>query len=138
MSHSLLNVTIRTPRESIVEEQFSSMRVPTGTGQVGLRSRCEPTVLAVEPGLILLRKNGTLRYAGSSGGLLHTDGINAVLLTPLAVIGDDVQSVLSQLDDLLSTSTEEVELRAKLGRLESQILHELQQDGDQGAKRKGS
>ena len=71
-----------------------------------------------------------MRYAGTAGGLLHTSSEAASLLTPLAVVGDDVESVSRQLDALLSEPSEEMEARRTLGRLETRILHELGQ-GDE-------
>lgn len=130
MSSQALHVIIRTPRETVVEEDVDSLRVPTQSGQVGLRPRCEPSVLAVEAGLILLRSTGGIRYVGTAGGLLHTSGDSASLLTPLAVAGDDVESVSRQLDALLSAPSEEMEVRRTLGRLETRILQELGQDDE--------
>jgi F0F1-type ATP synthase epsilon subunit len=130
MSTQALHVSIRTPRETVVDEEVNSLRVPTQSGQVGLRPRCESSVLAVEAGLILLRSMGGVRYAGTAGGLLHTSGDSASLLTPLAVVGDNVESVSKQLDALLSAASEEMEVRRRLGRLETRILQELGQDDD--------
>ncbi len=45
-----LHVVIRTPRETVIEQDVVAIRVPTQTGQVGLRPRGEPNVLAVEVG----------------------------------------------------------------------------------------
>jgi len=61
---------------------------------------------------------------------LHTTAQTASLLTPVAVVGDDVESVSGQLDDLLSTPSEEMEARRTLGRLETRILQELRQEDD--------
>ncbi len=58
MTRQTLHVTIRTPSETVVDQDVASLRVPTQTGQVGLRPRGEPSVLAVEAGLIVLRLNG--------------------------------------------------------------------------------
>ncbi|MCA9137209.1 MAG: hypothetical protein KDB00_10630 [Planctomycetales bacterium] len=130
MTKPTLHVTIRTPRVTVVDEEVVSMRVPTKSGHVGLRPRGEPTVLAVEAGLVLLRSHGGMRYAGTAGGLLHTSGQSASLLTPLAVVGDDVDSVSRQLDELLSEPSDEMEVRRTLGRLETRIRHELVQGDD--------
>ena len=62
-------------------------------------------------------------------------GESASLLTPLAVVGDDVESVSRQLDALLSEPSEEMEVRRTLGRLETRILQELRQ-GDEPPVRK--
>ncbi|MCO6455309.1 MAG: hypothetical protein J5I93_08410 [Pirellulaceae bacterium] len=122
MNDPRLQVTIRTPRETVLQAQVTSLRVPTSTGQVGLRPRGEPCVLAVEAGLILLRTGERVQYAGTAGGLLHTDRQAANLLTPLAVVGDELESVARQLDQLMAAPSEEIEIRRTLGRLESSIL----------------
>ncbi|MCA9119122.1 MAG: hypothetical protein H6822_23125 [Planctomycetaceae bacterium] len=131
MPKRTLHVTIRTPSQVIVDRDVISLRVPTSSGQVGLRPKSEPTVLAIEAGLILMRLEDGLQYAGTAGGLLHIGGTSASLLTPLAVVGDDVSSVSRQLDVLLSAPSEEMEVRRALGRLETRILQELHQ-GEEG------
>ena len=132
-----LHVTIRTPSETIVDQEVAALRVPTKTGQVGLRPRSEPSVLAVEAGLILLRSSNGMRYAGTGGGLLHASGEAASLLTPLAVVGDDVESVSRLLDELLSEPSEEMDVRRTLGRLETRILQELSQEDEATGLAKG-
>lgn len=138
MSRPTLHVVIRTPRETVVDQAVAAMRVPTQTGQVGFRPRGEPTVLAVDAGLIILRLNGGMRYAGTAGGLLHATSDSASLLTPLAVAGDDVESVSRQLDTLLAAPSEEMEVRRMLGRLETRILQELHHGEEPGGPRQGS
>lgn len=127
MTNQTLRFSIRTPRQTIFDQDVVALRVPTKTGHVGLRPRCEPIVLAVEAGLVLLRAEPGTIYAGTAGGLLHANGQSASLLTPLAVVGDDVQSVSTQLNVLLSEPNEEMEVRRTLGRLEKRILRELGQ-----------
>jgi F0F1-type ATP synthase epsilon subunit len=137
MTPQTLHVTIRTPRETIVDQKVVSMRVLTKTGHVGIRPRSEPTVMAVEAGLILLRTKDGMRYAGTAGGLLHTHREAASLLTPIAVVGDDVQSVSNQLDTLLSEPNEEMDVRKTLGRLEKRILQEVNQRSEPHGAEKG-
>ena len=127
MSRSMLKVLIRTPTETILDLEVASIRVPTQTGQVGLRPRGEPNVMAFEAGLIVLRSKIGTRYAGTAGGMLHADRDSVSLLTPLAVSGEDVESVKRQIDALLATPTEEMEVRRTMGRLETRIIQELQQ-----------
>lgn len=127
MTKPNLRVTIRTPRETVVDEDVAAMRVPTKSGHVGLRPRGEPSVLAVEAGLVLLHGHSGMRYAGTAGGLLHSSGQSVSLLTPLAVVGGDVDSVSEQLEALLSEPSDEMEVRQTLGRLETRIRKELVQ-----------
>jgi F0F1-type ATP synthase epsilon subunit len=126
MPDSTLHFVIRTPQNIVLDSDVVSIRVPTETGQVGLRPRSEPTVLAVEPGLIVVRLSDSSRYAGTAGGLLHCDGKSANLLTPVAVVGDELTAVLEELDRNLSAPNAEQEVRAMLKRLEKNILEELQ------------
>ncbi len=133
-----LQLTIRTPRETILDESVTSLRLPTQTGQVGLRRGAESTVLAVEAGLIILKFGERLRYVGTIGGVLHTSGDTASLLTPMAVVGDNIDSVTQQLEAMLTEPNEEMEVRRTLGRLETRILKELriheQNTADLGGK----
>ena len=126
MPDSTLHFVIRTPRDIVLESDVVSIRVPTETGQVGLRPRSEPTVLAVEPGLIVIRLRDSVRFAGTAGGLLHCNGKSASLLTPVAVVGDELKAVLEELDRTLSAPNAEQEVRAMLKRLEKNILEEVQ------------
>ena len=130
MTDSVLHFVIRTPREIVLESDVVSVRVPTESGQAGLRPRCEANVLAVEPGLVVIRLNERSRFAGTAGGLMHCDGKSASLLTPIAVVGDELDAVLEELDRTLSSSSAEQDVRMMLKRLEKNILEELQRSGD--------
>ena len=120
---------VRTPFAVVLEQQVSALRVLTETGHVGLRPRAEATVLAVEPGLVLLRTGSRLQFVGTAGGLLHCDGVQATLLTPLAVVGDDTASVLTALERAMAVPSAEREARATLEKLEGSLLSELQRQG---------
>jgi F0F1-type ATP synthase epsilon subunit len=127
MNESQLKLMVRTPGEVVLEVDVSSIRVPTETGQVGVRRRAEPLVLAVEPGLVLVRRDDTYKFVGTAGGLLRCDGAIASLLTPLAVTGDDEDAVIDALEEALAQPSAEMEARATLGRLQSSILRELRE-----------
>lgn len=125
MSDARLRFTLRTPHDVIVDAPVTSARVLTETGHVGLRARMEPVVLAIEAGLVLLRVDGGTRFAGSAGGLLSCDGVQATLFTPLGVVGDDATAVQASLDRALAEPGAEQKVRASLDRLEGRILSEL-------------
>jgi F0F1-type ATP synthase epsilon subunit len=127
MSETQLKLVVRTPREVVFELGVSSIRVPTETGQVGVRRRAEPLVLAVEPGLVLVRQVDNYQFVGTVGGLLRCDGATASLLTPLAVTGIDEDAVIDALEVALAQPSVEMEARATLDRLQSSILHELRE-----------
>ena len=127
MSLNHLKFVVRTPREVALDLQVSSIRVPTETGQVGLRPRAEPLVLAIEPGLVLVRQDTAYQFVGTAGGLLRCDGHLVSLLTPLAVQGNNEDTVLGALETALAQPSVEMEARETLGRLQSSILRELRQ-----------
>ncbi len=125
MDKTLLHFVIRTPKEVILQSDVSSVRVPTHTGQVGLRPRSESTILAVEAGLVVIRTGESFQYAGTAGGLLQCDGILASLLTPVAVTGPDPDAVVAELDRILAIPSEEAEIRKSLAQIEMRIREEL-------------
>ena len=125
MADATLHAVVRTPRGVVLDEGVRSLRVPSDTGQVGLRPRSEPTALAVEPGLVLAMTGSGLRFLVTTGGLLRCDGERAVLLTPLAVVGESVAALRAELEGALRLPEAELELRKVLQRLETGILEEL-------------
>lgn len=120
-----LRLVIRTPHEVVFDEPVEAARLPTQTGQVGLRPRAEPILLAIEPGLILLRTGDIFRFAATAGGLFDGDRERAVLYTPFAVVGKDADEVIADLDRALATPDSEIAARRRLGELEERIVKEL-------------
>lgn len=125
MPDSRLRIIVRTPHDVVIDTRVASARVLTETGQVGLRARMEPLVLAVEPGLVLLRLDHGIAFVGSAGGLLSCDESQATLFTPLAVTGPDAGAVQRALDRALAEPGAEQKVRATLDKLEGRILTEL-------------
>lgn len=120
-----LRFAIRTPRGVVLDERLLSARVPAETGQVGLRPREEPLLLGVEPGLVVLRTEGGLRFAATAGGLLESDRERAVLYTPFAASGDTGEGVLAALDRALATPDRELAARRRIAELEKRIAQEV-------------
>lgn len=120
-----LRFVIRTPHEITLEELVHSARVPTETGQVGLRPRGEPMLLVLEPGLILLKADDVIRFAATAGGLFESDREQATLYTPFAVVGENGDEVIAALDQALATPDSELAARRRLGELEERIVEEL-------------
>lgn len=120
-----LQLIVRTPREVAVDEPVDAARVPTETGQVGLRPRQEPLALVVEPGLIVYRVGAAPRFAATAGGLLAGDRERAVLFTPFAVAGANDAEVLDALDRAMAVPDSDIAARRRLGELQERILGEL-------------
>ncbi|MCB9569118.1 MAG: hypothetical protein H6710_18205 [Myxococcales bacterium] len=122
-----LAMTIRTPHAVIFDEAIDGARIPTESGLAGIRPRGEPLVAAVEPGLVVLRSGGALRFAATAGGLVETDRQRCTLYTPYAVVGASEEEMLAALAKIKATPSSEILARRQLGELEERIVHELGQ-----------
>jgi len=120
-----LRLVVRTPHAVVVERDVRSLRVPTASGQVGVRPGGEALVTPVEPGLVLARADDATLFVGSAGGLLRSDADDAVLATPVAFAGDDPEAVLRAIEAALAAGDPELELRRAVARLEAGMLREL-------------
>jgi F0F1-type ATP synthase epsilon subunit len=121
----LLHVVVRTPRAVVAELDVRSLRVPTHTGQVGILPRAEATVTPVEPGLVLARTPERTRFIGTAGGLLRGRAFEAVLLTPVAVLGDQAPAVVAAMAATLAGADPEREFRQAIERLEAGLQREV-------------
>jgi len=120
-----LRLRIRTPHRVVLDREVRSVRLPTETGQVGLRARRERVVLVVEPGLLVVRAADRVSFASTAGGLLRVDRGAAELLTPYAVVGDSADAVMADLARQLAAPDSELAVRRRLGELEERIMREL-------------
>jgi F0F1-type ATP synthase epsilon subunit len=121
----LLQLVILTPAERVFEGELSSVRLPTETGLAGLRPGGEPMVLALEPGLLILRGRDATRFAATAGGLAESDRERCTIYTPFAAIGDSEAAMERTLEDLLSTPPAEMVARKRLEELEHRVVEEL-------------
>jgi F0F1-type ATP synthase epsilon subunit len=131
-----LRLRIRTPHADVLDRAVDSVRVPTETGQVGLRARREAVVLVVEPGLLVVRAGASVSFAATAGGMLRVDGDGAELLTPFAVVGSAADAVVADLERQRAAPDSELAARRRLGELEERIMHEVarRRSGDHGAR----
>jgi len=120
-----LRLVIRTPHAAVVDRDVDAARVPTRTGQVGLRPRQEPFVTVVEPGLVIVDAAAGRGFAATAGGLLRADRDGALLATPFAVTGATGAEVLEALDTALTAPDSELVTRRRMALLEQRIVQEL-------------
>ena len=120
-----LHLVIRTPRGAVFDGPVRSVRLPTESGQVGLRARQEPLVLAVEPGLLVLHADQATLFAATAGGLLEGAREQSSLYPPFAVVGAAGSEVLDALDHALATPDAELAARRRLDEIERRILRQL-------------
>jgi F0F1-type ATP synthase epsilon subunit len=134
-----LHFTVRTPHDVVLEIEARSIRIPTESGQAGLRPQNEPQIVAVEPGLLVVQTDANqTRFIGTAGGLLVTERARATLMTPLAVAGSDRDSIMKELQTALGEPNEEMQARAMLANLEDEILRELRRKPSGVAAREGN
>lgn len=129
MPEHSLRFVVWTPDARVVDEPVLAARVPTRSGQVGLRPEEEPFASVVEAGLCLLRRETGLQFAATAGGLLDAGRDTATLYTPFAVVGSRGEDVLAALDRVLQAPDSELAARRRMGELEQRIVHELRYQG---------
>lgn len=122
-----LRLQVKTPHQLVFDELVRSARVPTPSGQAGLRARAEPCRTVIEPGLIIAKTLHGLYFIASAGGLLDLQRERALLLTPFAAVGDSAERVLDALSRELATPDSELLARKRLGELEHRIVSELRE-----------
>ncbi len=125
MSSTTFRFVVRTPHEVAFDESITSARLLAETGHVGIRARMEPIVMPVETGLLVVRARGAVTFVGSAGGVLASDGRQATLFTPLAVVGNEAATVQQAIDRALADPDSEMAVRATFGKLEGRILTQL-------------
>ncbi|MDX1804154.1 MAG: hypothetical protein R3292_08735 [Alcanivorax sp.] len=124
---------VRSPHAVVFQADIHALRVPTDTGQAGLRAGVEPLVMALEPGLAVIEHGGTEWFLATAGGLLNSDGRTCQILTPYAVQGEEAGTVLAALDAMLATPDSELLARRQLAVLEQRIIRQLRRE--QGVER---
>lgn len=133
MAEGILRLVVRTPRGVALDAPVRSLRVPTDTGQVGIRPRTERGALVVEPGLCLCRTDEGVRFLGTAGGLLRKDRERAVLLTPAAAAGSSPPEAEVGLAAALRGVEADRALRNELDRLERALAGELRARATRGS-----
>ena len=131
-----LRFVLRTPHQVVLDERVRAVRVPTETGQAGLRPGGEPILLVVEPGLVLLHGEAGPRFAATAGGLLESGRERCTLYTPVAAVGASDDDLLAALDHLLAAPGGEMAARRQFAELEQRIVRELREDSRTAPRRR--
>ncbi len=124
MDERRLVLVVRTPRGEVLRRRVRALRVPTETGAVGILPRAERAALVVESGLVVARGDHAVVLIGTAGGILRIEGDEVVLLSPLAVAGEDAAQVRERIEALTSVTSAERELRRRIETLERGLIAE--------------
>jgi F0F1-type ATP synthase epsilon subunit len=119
----------------VFDADVVAIRVATQTGMVGLRRHGEAIVLALVPGLVVVRTHDGERFAATAGGLLDNHRTAATLLTPYAVVSSSEDEILAVLAEMFATPDTELTARRKLAELERRILDEVRGSAPNGPRR---
>jgi F0F1-type ATP synthase epsilon subunit len=131
-----LRLVIKTPHQTVLDIRVAAIRVPTETGLVGIRPGGEPLVVALEPGLIVIRIASGERFAATAGGLLESGRSQCTVLTPYAAVGNSEPEIEEALNRILATPSTEVVARRRLEELEQRIVKELSQSPGSPSQRR--
>jgi F0F1-type ATP synthase epsilon subunit len=119
-----LRAVVRTPTEVLFDGDVRSVRLPTPSGQVGVRARAEAWLTALSPGLVLLERAEGRLHAGTAGGIARNDGQTITLFSPFAAVGD-AEAVLRALAAAQSDDEGELAALRNLSELEQRITSEV-------------
>ncbi|MCB9683141.1 MAG: hypothetical protein H6733_16875 [Alphaproteobacteria bacterium] len=119
-----LRAVVRMPTGTAFDADVVGARLPTPTGQVGVRPGAEPFVTALDSGLVLLQTAEGTVFAGTAGGVARHDGATLTLFSPFAAVGD-ADAVLAALDHARSRQDGELAALRALSELESRITADV-------------
>jgi len=125
----VLELVVRTPHAEVLRRSVTSLRVPTDTGSVGVLPGAERAVLAIEPGLAVAEDANGRILVGTAGGILRLEAARATLLSPLAIVGDDADTVRAEMGALSREPSADMELRRRIDMLERGLAARSQRRG---------
>lgn len=87
VSYSMLHVNsmplhfqITTPARTLVKDEVDSVTIPTRMGEVTILPHHIPLVAVLEPGELIIRKNGTESYFAVGGGYVEVQSGNKLTI----------------------------------------------------------
>ncbi len=124
-----MKLTITTPNKVVVETDVRSVRAEDETGSFGILDRHADFVTALTDGVVSwTAANGTIHHCAVRRGVLMADGKTVRIATREAVLGDDLETLAS---DVVAAFThrDEVErsARAEGLKLETRAIRQIVQ-----------
>lgn len=91
-----LQLKIITPRKVVLEEEISSITLPTADGEITVLPRHANLFSLLKEGVITIRKNGQEDHFAIGGGFLETDGVEINLLVSRAYGQSEIDEKLTK------------------------------------------
>ena len=124
MSDERLQLSIEVPTGSLLDVAVAAITAESPAGRFGVRPRHIDGVAALTPGILAYRPGG---YAAIDGGLLVKCEDAVRVVTPRAVLGDSLTSLVSVVrEHFQALDEQERATRSALARLEAGTLRRLQ------------
>ena len=106
-----LKLEIVTPRGVVYSEDVSMVTLPAVGGQIGVYPHHIPLMTRIEPGEIIVHRNGSDEFLAVGEGLVEVTGDHVAIATDMAVSAKDIdgakaeearQRALARLSDKVS------------------------------------
>lgn len=87
---SQFNLKIVTPEKLLVDEIVTQVNAPTELGQIGILPNHANMMAKLEPGELIIRKNGKEENLAVGAGFLQVSGNTLTVMTDLATYATDI------------------------------------------------
>ena len=91
-----LKLEIVTPAGVTYSEDVSMVTMPAVDGQIGVFPKHIPLMTRIEPGEIIVLRNGTQDFLAVGGGLVEITGDHVGILTDMAVAAKDIDAAKAE------------------------------------------
>lgn len=85
-----LHLKIVTPEKLLVDEQVSQVNVSTTAGQIGILPHHANLMAKLEPGELVIKKEGKVDTLAVGGGFLQVSNNTLTVMTDLATYAQDI------------------------------------------------
>jgi F-type H+-transporting ATPase subunit epsilon len=91
-----LKLEIVTPAGVTYSENVSMVTMPAVDGQIGVYPKHIPLMTRIEPGEIIVLRNGTQDFLAVGAGLVEITGDHVDILTDMAVAAKDIDAAKAE------------------------------------------
>jgi len=85
-----MHLDIVTPEKTIFQGEFTSLTIPTTSGEITILPHHINVLTEIEPGEIVIKDDKKTHYLGVTGGFLEIADNKATILADYAVVSDEI------------------------------------------------